>query len=375
MSDPIHEMAAAFAIGCMDKENFIQFKDYMLAGGELPKKLLGEFQNISALIPSILDLETPDTKIKDDIAKKLISLKEEIRTKIREEKKKTTAAFEKSKTSFTKSFTPPQPNRAEKFTGIDEKAPGRLTAITLDNKKLSKATSPITDFETRKTGSTEEKSREKTKQEDIPPTLFPSRIATAERREKVHEKSSGFAGWIAIFLVLILFGVVGYFSYTSITDLQKQVADLKTDLTRTKNDLRATSEFTSKYMTIIEFLNYKDISVFDLVNTQPNISASAKIYLAVNQREVLLQLNNVPPLKPDETYQLWLVSKGRSYSLATFSPGPDDKFIRISNLPYIPLDQIDLFRITIEPAGGSQTPAGETYLSAALNVSESKTKK
>ncbi len=367
MSDPIGEMIAAFSTGCMDKENYIQFKDYLNAGGELPKGLMGELQNIVSMIPSILDYESPDPKIKDDVAKKLISLKDEIRTKIKEEKKKTIATFEKSRTSFTKSFS-------TKVTGLEEKAPTKTTTNSMDESRASKTIffktePPEKQTTVEKKERTKEITKEKTKVDfkDSPPTLFPSKLTMAEKTAPVEqEKPSGFAGWLAIFLTLILFGVVGYFAYTSITDIQSQVADLKNELTRTKNDLRTTNDFMLKYMSVIEFLNYKDISILDMTSSQPNISSSAKIYLAMNQREALLQLNNVPPLKPDQTYQIWLVSKGRSYSLATFSPGPEDKFIKISNLPYIPLNQVDLFRITIEPAGGSQTPSGQTFLVGSL---------
>src|SRR3989339_1848838 len=85
----LSEMIAAFATGCMDKENYMQFKDYMDEGGNLPKGELGELQNIISMIPVILDLEKPDPTIKDLVAKKLIGMKEEIKTKIIEGKRKT----------------------------------------------------------------------------------------------------------------------------------------------------------------------------------------------------------------------------------------------------------------------------------------------
>ncbi|MFA3782156.1 anti-sigma factor [Melioribacteraceae bacterium 4301-Me] len=376
MSDPISEMSAAFAVGCMDKENFIQFKDYLLSGGELPKGLLGEFQNIVAMIPAILDLEVPDSSLKDDVAKKLIGLKEEIKTKIREEKKRTATIVDKPKTLPTK-------QTLTRVTAAEEKQPRKLSTFISENRNLPKSVAEgsnrKTNLEQRDSLLTEEKRattiKEKTRIDDVPPTLFPQRIGTVERRSLEQEKTSGFAGWLAIFLALILFGVIGYYSYTSINDLQQQVSDLKNELVKTKNDLQSTSEFTSKYMTVIEFLNYKGIFTVDLTSTQPNVNSSAKLFVAPYQREALLQLNNIPPLKLDQTYQIWMVSKDKFYSLATFSPRPEDMFIKISNLPYIPFDQIDLFRITIEPAGGSPAPTGETYLYGSLNNVSSKTRK
>src|ERR1035437_366337 len=87
----IHEMISAFAAGCMDKANFVQFKDYINEGGELPDRELGELQNIISMIPVILDLEIPDPAIKDMVAKKLIGMKDEIKTKIIAEKTRATS--------------------------------------------------------------------------------------------------------------------------------------------------------------------------------------------------------------------------------------------------------------------------------------------
>ena len=112
----LSEMIAAFAAGCMDKQNYMQFKDYIDEGGLLPKRELGELQNIISMIPVILDLESPDSSIKDLVAKKLIGMKEEIKTKIIEGKKKTTT----SATKINKSSTGLSKKNAISF--IDRKA-------------------------------------------------------------------------------------------------------------------------------------------------------------------------------------------------------------------------------------------------------------
>ena len=72
----VFEMMAAFAVGCMDKENYVQVKEFLDEGGELPERQLGELQNIVAMIPIILELEKPAPEIKDLVAKKLISMKD-----------------------------------------------------------------------------------------------------------------------------------------------------------------------------------------------------------------------------------------------------------------------------------------------------------
>ncbi|NLT50437.1 MAG: hypothetical protein GXX85_05920 [Ignavibacteria bacterium] len=66
----IHEMISSFAAGCMDRENFINFKSYMLKGNDLPYRELGELQNTIALLPVILEKELPSEEIKNKILSK-----------------------------------------------------------------------------------------------------------------------------------------------------------------------------------------------------------------------------------------------------------------------------------------------------------------
>ena len=49
-----NEMMSAFALGCMDKLNYREFKNHIRRGGNLPKGELGDLQNIIALIPTVL---------------------------------------------------------------------------------------------------------------------------------------------------------------------------------------------------------------------------------------------------------------------------------------------------------------------------------
>ena len=112
----IYEMISAFAVGCMDKQNYMQFKDYIAEGGDLPKSELGELQNVISMIPVILELENPDPIIKDLVAKKLIGIKDEIKTKIMEGKKK---SFTSSRTA-TSNFGLPDDKRSKSLSFIEK---------------------------------------------------------------------------------------------------------------------------------------------------------------------------------------------------------------------------------------------------------------
>ncbi len=79
------ELIYAGVLGCLDRADQTKLNEYIKSGGELPPNL-GEFQNIAALLPVILQAESPDPQLKDKVARKLYRIKDEIRAKAAAEK-------------------------------------------------------------------------------------------------------------------------------------------------------------------------------------------------------------------------------------------------------------------------------------------------
>lgn len=358
--DPIREIIAAFAAGCIDKDNFAQFKDYLNAGGELPEGELGELQNIVAMIPVILDLEQPDPSIKDSIAKKLIGMQDEIKTRIREEKKKTLQTFEQSptfneiKTIAGKTFL------KEPFSG------------TKTTKQFTKPerTTKISEQELLVNDSEEQRSKETNRMENSIPEQ-PQSLFTHSQQPLppvVEEKSSsGFAGWMAVILALLFFTILGYYTYTSIDELNNRVETLERDVTSLRSDLATSNNFVSNYISLIEFFNNRDVTVVNLTSFDPNEKSSARLLLAFDQKEGLIQFKNTKPLQPNQGFQVWVVSKNQSYSLGVYSPNGSE-YMRLTAFPFLPKEQIERIRITIESNTGSPTPSVQSYLEGSLFI-------
>lgn len=373
----IHEMIAAFAAGCMDKDNYTQFKDYLNAGGELPKGELGELQNIISMIPVILDLENPDAAIKDMVAKKLIGMKEEIKTKIIEEKKKTNGTKIKS-SLYNRTFQ-------------TQSSPPSQNTLTFKTKKISTATSAF-QFSPDEASSAipTEKSpepviqqkiktdtpKDKTPAEDpkrlesIPPpsTLFTTSPTELEKPVQTEKTSSGAAGWIALLLTIILFTILGYFTYSSVDSLNRSIKDLQDDVTSLKSELGTANNFITNYTSLIEFFNYKDITVVNLTSSDTSEKASARILLSFNEKEGLIQFKNAKQIPSSQAYQVWIVSKGQTYSLGTYQPN-NSEYIKITSFPFVPKEQIESFRITVEPKEGSVSASAVNYLTGTFSGS------
>jgi anti-sigma-K factor RskA len=77
--------------------------------------------------------------------------------------------------------------------------------------------------------------------------------------------------------------------------------------------------------------------------------------------EATLEVWDLPPLPPDQQYQLWLVAGDARDSGAVFAVNASG-WARVPVAVSRPAADYDAFGITIEPAGGSPGPTGERVL-------------
>lgn len=99
---------------------------------------------------------------------------------------------------------------------------------------------------------------------------------------------------------------------------------------------------------------------FVLTPTEINPQAAGLIQVA-STGEATLTITNLPPLDPEQQYQLWLIRDGQRDSGAVFSVD-EDGFVRVAIDAERPLTEYGAFGITIEPAGGSPGPTGDRVL-------------
>ena len=363
----LHEMISAFATGCMDKANFVQFKDYIKEGGELPDRELGELQNIIAMIPVILDLETPDPAIKDMVAKKLIGMKDEIKTKIIAEKTKATfqtraGTFLQEKTKVKEGLPPVVPPSHKTLTYSSKKTEFNNSTLAFNENKANTFTKAKTTWIDPPQITPIDKKR--VVQNPIL-TDEPEAVKTPkdikEEYESQEKNSSVMTGWIAILLSILLFTILGYYVFTSIESHNRKIDELKDDVTKLRSDLNNANNFIANNSSLVEFFNYKDRTTVELKNPNLNEKSLALLLLSFGEKEGLIQFKDVKPLQPNQAYQVWVNSKGQSYSLGTYQPNGSE-YLKITSFPFIPKEQIESFRVTVGPNTGFQTPPATPYL-------------
>ena len=75
------DLIKAKTLGCLNKDENAELNEYMVSGEDFPWDVLGEYQNLTAMLPVLLQLEVPDAELKDNVARKLYKILEELKAK------------------------------------------------------------------------------------------------------------------------------------------------------------------------------------------------------------------------------------------------------------------------------------------------------
>jgi len=335
------EMTSAYAAGCLDVDNFINFKEYLKSEGDLPHSELGELQNVMALLSISGDMEQPPAELKTSVAKKLISLKSEIKAKIKAERNTVDSDFSDKKKTFNKAEE--KPDIAEKKNSVSSNEHNPKAETRKKTKEKISASEPTTQTKTET-----KKLQEIFYAEDV------------ETKSKTASRSRlGFFIAIAA-VILILFSF--YYSYNRFSDTKKELKKMNLLLKETKAEVAEAKHFIYEHKKLLNFFSYNNVAVVNFKNRNQIGNYSGKLFISFDKTFGLLMVNNLPELISGEMYQLWLVSRGRSYPVISFIPQKHTNYINISELPSVNKTDIDMFRVTVEKKPNPDIPEGETLL-------------
>ena len=71
------DLIQAKALGCLDPDDDAMMNKLMEEDAEFPWQEFGQYQNLVAFLPTLLDIESPDQYVKDNVANKLSQLEAE----------------------------------------------------------------------------------------------------------------------------------------------------------------------------------------------------------------------------------------------------------------------------------------------------------
>lgn len=132
---------------------------------------------------------------------------------------------------------------------------------------------------------------------------------------------------------------------------------LQSQLTRQSEQMAASRE---AWNTLIVLMNDPTVHVSPLSGS----TAHGTLWSAAARDNACLMLENLPPLPPDQRYQLWLNAQGQWIPAGNFQ-GRDGKSWFIAK-PGQSFDHFTELRVTIEPAAGSAQPSKQIVVQGQL---------
>ena len=380
------KLVHAFAAGCLEKDELIQFRNY-LASGEADEVEIGELQNVISLLPAILELDHPRPALKDKIAKRLQKITEEIMEKKRQEEEakqpepeqeiieepvaEETIIEEESVEENKVTENPPAENE------IVEETPAQTENIEAEQQEFNYEKFLVDENQFKEL-------QEKIDEEfaKIPPVIEPE-IPVKEEREKpsyaesetyrqkdeILRESKKESRLSLYILIIILFVIslaaaafVYYITNSEVQNNKKQIALLNGQVSALNNEITR----LNRIQRILYIIGSKDVWAINLDGTVNNPTGFGKLNLDYPSKEGLLQLYNMPALTAGQYYHLWMTANGQTKSLGSYKPVKNGEYLTVNRLPEIPQNEIDTFFVTIEDNQNPQSPSRPQLLSAAL---------
>lgn len=169
------------------------------------------------------------------------------------------------------------------------------------------------------------------------------------------------AAALAASLVLCALAAASYVLWQRNSAMRSQLTSLSATLDRTQGELAARDAELERQRRLIAS---PDARTADLAATRAADSARARLVFDARTGEAMLTATNLPPAPAGRAYQLWFISDGKPLPGSVFST---DATGRGQMREQIPPDgrRAQVFAITVEPAGGVQSPTGEIVLKGA----------
>lgn len=359
------EFLYAYSFGCLDNEDLTKLKSYLASEETFPWQELGEFQNLSSLLPSILSIETPAPEVKDTVARKLYRIKSEIkakRAKLNQSRPPQqiapSAINEKDEDEVEKIET----KKEEK----NESGSGDFEVVTPLRKSedIFKTISEIPGDENSEPGSKTTAEDEIDTLSDIDEEEQPKKKSSylekkySQDAAKKEKRNSRFMT-ILILLIVVVGIVIAYLKVTGdvkkyeikINSLNQQVNSLTEQFNRNKE--------------LQSVLASRDLKTINLDAAGKTKEVFGKLFISPENSKGFVQVSNMPALTGNNVYQLWINIKGKYYSLTKISSVDNFSYVSFE-LPNIEDMRKVSFELTAEPAGGSDQPGENLFLKGSF---------
>jgi anti-sigma-K factor RskA len=193
--------------------------------------------------------------------------------------------------------------------------------------------------------------------------------AEAEARVRARSRSWAAFRWVASVAVaagLIAAVVGGYVSSryeARLGQMARDAAALRERLDQMAREAVTLGEQMAEQRQILALLHDPATRVVALAGLAPSPRAQARM-IWHDQAGGMLLAAGLPPVPADKTYELWAIAAGKPIPAGLFTVDPEGKGkLQVMPLPGTP--KVDVFAVTLEPAGGVPAPTGQMYLASS----------
>jgi anti-sigma-K factor RskA len=142
----------------------------------------------------------------------------------------------------------------------------------------------------------------------------------------------------------------------------RTVSDLHEKLDRQEKTLTLVKAQADELGRTLALLNDPESRLVSLAGLKPKPDAQGRIIW--NPRAGgLLVASNLPPLPEGKVYELWAIAGGKPVPAGLFGVDAQGSG-RLVVTPLAGIEGVQVFAVTLEPAGGVPSPTGEMYLAS-----------
>jgi Anti-sigma-K factor rskA, C-terminal len=396
-----YEFLYAYTLGCLDENDLINLKNYLESNEDYYWEELGEFQNLSSLLPTVLPLDRPDTEVKDRVARKLYRIRNEIKAK----RDKFRKAQKVSDVVVENRIEPEEEKESAKeilSEGKQESIPDGDAEHKVEDFEIVSVKEKISEDLTREVDQKEEPSiqQEKDSKESVlnfdkkpdvsgddkiaassgktetidskveiekpKDTLEERRLQKQKRIRQIEEKEKAKGRQSLVFMMvflamLILLAILGflYFKFSS------SVKGYEARIDSLNQDVANLNEKFSQNKDLQKVLSSRSLKTVNLKETNIAENAFGKLFISLDTNHGFIQVSNLPKLQGNEVYQLWIYIYDNYMILAKFNPAENPAYIPFDT-PQLSNDSKVDFMLTEEPGEGSLQPGTKIYLTGSF---------
>ncbi|HEX6747251.1 MAG TPA: anti-sigma factor [Longimicrobium sp.] len=163
-------------------------------------------------------------------------------------------------------------------------------------------------------------------------------------------------GWLAAAAAVLLLIAVGAYAarmkgrYEALSDRYASLDQERTQLVQA----------IAKRDSTVAALSGPGVQVIELASTQRRAPGGRMFWDPATARWTFFA-HDLPALRPDRDYQLWLITPAGPVSAGTFKPTPDG-LATVQATYALPRDQLRAVAVTEEPEGGLPRPSGQPLI-------------